>query len=249
MPDEIHLPMAKFMTGDAQPDLEDVRSGLVHLYEETWPSELEDQRNSIAEEYWTIRLSEMAHCGVKKYGDVNNLDKRRLNIHERVIESIKFIPSGCMVDQYPLGGIFTTNPFHEVVVGYVFTAWKNVSTLQQNGISHIAKFTKLVEAPPPRVMPGAPFLTKEKAAREISVDMAFGLRDMLIYVSDEGTTAAPQFGVILQDVLSETCYRLDLIKLREVQPLESPSISETLGTFFEQYTPNFGYLDDLWESQ
>eukprot|EP00493_Phyllostaurus_siculus_P019334 UN19641 len=91
------------------------------------------------------------------------------------------------------------NPFHDVVVGYVFTAWKDVSNLQQNGISHISKFTKLVNEPGSRAIPGAPFLEKSKAAREIMIDTSSGPREMWLYISNEGSAAEPEFGVIPQD--------------------------------------------------
>jgi hypothetical protein len=233
LPHEIHLPIAKFQNGVPQPDLADIQRGFSELYKECTPPEFEDQRTTIAEEYWTITLAEMAHCAVKKYGDVNNLDKRRLNMHERVIESIMFIPPGCMVDQYPLGGIFTMNPFGDVVVGYVFTAWKDVSTLEKNGITHIAKFAKMFDAPPPRLLTSAPFLTKSKAGKIIQMDTATGPREMFLYISNEGMGANAEYGVILQDAKTKTCYRLDLIKLRETKPKESPSLLPSFGSFFE----------------
>jgi len=240
--EELHIPVAKFHSGDPQPTLDDIRAGFSSLY-------IQDKNSGIhAEKFWTVPLSNMVHCGIKKYGDVNNLDKKRLNLHERIIHSVIVIPPGSSVNQYPLGGIFTFNPFFEVVCGYVFTAWKDVSELAQAGISHVAVFRKVPQNPAIRKIRNASYLNKENCCELINLQTENGLRKMRLFVSQNGRGTKLEHGIVLQDLDMSNTFSLDLVKVRIPPEDEEPAAESWFPSLSQiwDWAPGLEYLDEAW---
>lgn len=246
--DEIHIPVAKFNTGDPQPDYKEIKEAFSQHYKQI--------RGSIAEKYWTITLNQMAHCGIKKYGDVNNLDKKRLNLHERIIHALIILPSGCQVDQYPLGGIFTVNPFFDVVCGYVFTAWQDVSYVPQPGISHVAIFKKIDNIPKHRQISrnqDSYLNSKENVSDIMDVSTQNGLRKMRLIICNQNNKIHPEHQVILEDIEANVGYALDLVKIRKVPeaPPQTSGLYDMLPSWDSvmSYVPTLTYLDEAWEEE
>jgi len=243
--DEIHVPVAKFQNGVPQPNITDIRDGFKLLYS-NYSTKSDTEHD--AERFWTIPLGEMIHCGIKKYGDVNNLDKKRLGLQERIIHGIIMIPPGSVIQQYPLGGIFTFNPFSESVCGYVFTAWQDVSYLPQTGISHVAVFRKIHYTPSIREIVDAEYLTKDNVSEIIDVQTKYGTRQMRLFISDERKSNKSNYGVILQDLDESNAYLLDLVKVRScVEESSEQSSFLNLSTLWN-YIPGLNYLDAAWEN-